>query len=502
MHILTAEQIRALDAYTIENEPISSIDLMERAARKCTEFLLENFSSEQQFIIFCGKGNNGGDGLAIARQLLLKERIVQVIIVEHSERSSSDFKVNLERLKAQKQVEIVHLDNANDISTIESNAVIVDAILGTGLSRPLHGLVAEVVNAINLVPNLLVSIDIPTGLFSEDNSSNNIEAVIHADITLTFHAPKLSFLLPDTGNCVGEFHILSIGLMAEEMNVSSPYIYVRPDELRLLLKQRPKFSHKGTYGHALLIAGSEGKMGAAQLAAQACLRSGTGLLTCHVPKAALRIMQVGVKEAMCSVDDSEDTISELPKLEKYTAIGFGPGIGTEQETANVLKRLIQDCPAKLVVDADGLNILGENRTWLSFLPKGTILTPHPKEFERMAGPWESSHERLQLQQEFSKKNGIVVVLKGAHTSITTPAGQVFFNSTGNSGLATAGSGDVLTGIILGLLAQGYSSEVAAVLGVYLHGSAGDKAIEKQTEETLITRDIIDNLGKAFRDISI
>ena len=309
-------------------------------------------------------------------------------------------------------------------------------------------------------------------------------------------------MFPEWGSLVGRFRILDIGLMETGMGEASQYRFIRTDELRPLLKKRPKFSHKGSHGHALLLAGSLGRMGAAQLAAEACLRSGAGLLTCHVPKGGSQIMQIGVKEAMCSVDAEEDHISELPDMEGFSAFGFGPGVGTDSTTAQVLKRLIQNCSGSLVIDADGLNILAENPTWLSFLPRGTILTPHPKEFERMAGRSDSPMERLELQREFSRKYGVVTLLKGAHTCIATPASQVFFNSTGNAGMATAGSGDVLTGIILGLLAQGYPSELAAVLGVFLHGSAADAAIGTQTLESLIARDIIVSLGTSFRALAI
>ncbi|MFT4981540.1 MAG: hydroxyethylthiazole kinase-like uncharacterized protein yjeF, partial [Bacteroidia bacterium] len=281
---------------------------------------------------------------------------------------------------------------------------------------------------------------------------------------------------------------------------ASNYEYVELADIQKLYNPRKKFSHKGTHGYALLLAGSKGKMGAAQLSAKACLRSGAGLLTTHVPACGLDIMQVGVKEAMCTVDANQDYIIELPNLSAFNAIGFGPGIGTEKDTANVLKRLLQDADARLVIDADGLNILAQNKTWLSFIPSGTILTPHPKEFERMAGSWESSEERIKLQVEFSVKYGVVVVFKGAHTCTTTPAGQVFFNSTGNAGMATAGSGDVLTGIILGLLAQEYSPEVASVMGVYLHGLAGDVALQSNSAESLIAGDIIDNLDVSFQQL--
>jgi NAD(P)H-hydrate epimerase len=366
----------------------------------------------------------------------------------------------------------------------------------------LEGPIAEVVQHINTLENDVVSIDMPTGLFAGDNSENDLSKVVRADHTLTFHCPKMSFLLPETGNLVGELQVVNIDLMVDKMNPQSKYEFVERNELKKLVRKRHKFSHKGSYGHALLLAGSKGKMGAAQLSAAACLRSGAGLLTAHVPRIGMDVMQIGVKEAMCSVDSNEDYLIDHPKLEGFSAIGIGPGIGTEKDTANVLKRVLQDAKCTLVIDADGLNILSENKTWLNFLPKGTILTPHPKEFERLAGSWVNSAERLQMQEDFSQKYGVVVVLKDAHTSISTPAGQVFFNSNGNAGMATAGSGDVLTGVILGLLAQGYPSEVAAVLGVWLHGSAGDVAAESQSKDSMLAGDLIKNLGAAFQELAI
>ena len=450
----------------------------------------------------CGKGNNGGDGLVMARLEDLEVVDVTVIVLEHMEEGSPDFAKNLYRLSEETDVEVIHLHSIDDFPEIDEHALVVDAILGTGLSRPLDGLIAEAVQHINSLPNEVVSIDMPTGLFAEDNSENDLNKVVRADQTITFHCPKLSFLLPETGNLVGDFKVVDIGLMAEQMNPDSPYEYVDREELRKLLKTRPKFSHKGTFGHALLLAGSKGKMGAAQLSAKACLRSGAGLVTTHLPACGLDVMQIGVPEVMCSADSNQDFLTELPKLEGFNAIGIGPGIGTEKDTANVLKRLLQDAKAKLVIDADGLNILSENKTWLSFLPKGTILTPHPKEFERLVGSWDNSFERLELQKEFSKKYGVITVVKGAHTTITTPAGQTFFNATGNPGMATAGSGDVLTGVILGLLAQGYAPETAAVMGVWLHGEAGDAAIRTQSIESLVASDISANLFFAFQNLTL
>ena len=497
MKILTAEQIRALDAYTIKHEPISSFKLMERAAEAAYSMLPYDDFLFMSTVYICGKGNNGGDGLAMARIQSEEDPDITVLVIEHTKEGSPDFAHNLYLLEEDGKVDVIRVRSMADFPEIEDEVMIVDAILGTGLSRPLDGLLADVVRHVNTLPNHVVSVDMPTGLFADDNSTNNMDTVIRANQTNTFHCPKMSMLFPETGNYAGLLKVLDIGLLHKEMNPDSNYEYVQGEELRKLSHKRLKFSHKGTYGHALVIAGAKGKMGAAQLTAQACLRSGAGLVTVHIPACGLNIMQIGVMEAMCTIDPNDDFITDLPNLSSFNAIGFGPGVGTEKDTANVLKRLIQDADAKLVIDADGLNILSENKTWLSFLPKGTVLTPHPKEFERLAGKWESSAQRLQLQTEFSQKHGVVVVLKGANTCTTTPSGQVFFNSTGNPGMATAGSGDVLTGVILALLAQGYSPEVAAVMGVFVHGYSGDLLIRDHAPEALIASDLLRNLGKAF-----
>ena len=497
MKILTAEQIRALDEFTIKNEPVSSFDLMERAAEACYSMLPYDDLWFMSTVYICGKGNNGGDGLAMARMQSEEDSHVLVLVIEHTKEGSPDFAHNLYLLEEEGKVPVIRIRSMADFPEIEDDALIVDAMLGTGLSRPLDGLLADVVRHINTLENHVVSVDMPTGLFADDNSSNNMETVIQADQTNTFHCPKMSMLFPETGKYAGTLKVLQIGLLDKEMNPESSFEYVQRDDLEKLYRKRPKFSHKGTCGHALVVAGSKGKIGAAQLTTSACLRSGAGLVTAHVPACGLDIMQLSVKEAMCTVDSNTNHIIDLPNLSPFNAIGIGPGIGTEKDTANVLKRLIQDADARLVIDADGLNILSENKTWLSFLPKGTILTPHQKEFERLVGKWDSSAERLKLQTDFSKKYGVVVVLKDAHTSTTTPSGQVFFNSTGNPGMATGGSGDVLTGIILGLLAQGYSPEVAAVMGVFVHGHAGDLLIRDQAPEALIASDLVSNLGKAF-----
>ncbi len=355
---------------------------------------------------------------------------------------------------------------------------------------------ADLIAYLNQSKAIRVAIDIPSGLFADQPSA--LGFIFKADYTLTFQFPKLAFLFPENDPYVGRFEVLDIGLhprYCEE--VETPNLLTTKVMVKPILHNRTKYSHKGTYGHALLIAGSEGKTGAALLGAKACLRTGVGLLSVHLPKVAQLPLQTAIPEAMIDGDASDTCFTMFQHLDAFTAVGVGPGLGKADDTVRALKRLIQEVQVPLIMDADALNILSDNPTWLPFLPAKTILTPHPKEFERLIGKTSTSFERLEKQRELSVKNNLIVVLKGAHTSITFPNGTCFFNTTGNPGMATAGSGDVLTGIILSLLAQRYSPEEAAVLGVYLHGLAGDLAAEEIGQEALIASDITEHLGKAY-----
>lgn len=495
MKILTAQQIREADAYTIANEPINSIDLMERAATKCFDWIIKNYNTETEFSIFCGIGNNGGDGIVIARLLKQANYKVTAFIVEFSDNYSPDFQTNLERLK-EVGVEPHYLNQDKARFVLRPNAVVIDAIFGSGLTRPIDGFIAEIIHQIN--KKEIIAIDLPSGLFAEDNRKNNFDNIVKAKFTLTFQQPKLAMMFPQNYFFVGEWIVLPIGLhqgFISDLNVTNHI--VSTSDAKSMLKPRAKFSHKGSFGHALLVGGSKGKMGAAILSAKACLRAGVGLLTVHLPAQGLAIMQTTVPEAMCSISDENDFIVDVPELATYNAIGIGPGLGTEKQTQNTLKLLIQNSNYPLVIDADALNILAENKTWLAFLPQESILTPHPKEFERLVGKWDNDEERLELQKQFAIKHQVVVVLKGANTSIALSNGDIYFNSTGNAGMATAGSGDALTGIITSLIAQGYSTKGAAILGVYLHGLAGDVAKENLTEYAMIASDIVDAIPKAY-----
>lgn len=499
--VLSAEQVRKADAHTITHEPIASIDLMERASQRCAQWLAVRFplSAQPAFIALCGPGNNGGDGMAIAHALFTAGHTVRVITCLGDRPLSADAAVNRDRL-ARTAIEVIELPVGSPLPRIPENEVVLDALFGTGLDRPLAGWYKELVMAVNALPNPIVSIDLPSGLFAEDNSANDHKAIIQAEHVLTFEVPKLALLLPENGPYVGQWHRLPIGLDAAFIRgLGSKDLLVEQPDAHLLMPDRPRTGHKGTFGHALLVAGSEGKVGASILAARACARSGVGLITAQLPLDLQSAMHAALPEAMSLVDVFDKrTSADGPA--RFSAIGIGPGIGTGEETAGLLKRLVQDAAAPLVLDADALNILSENRTWLAFLPKGTLLTPHPKEFDRLTDKSNNGYERLAKARAFAVRFRCVLVLKGAHTATCSPDGTVYFNPTGNPGLAKGGSGDALTGILTGLLAQGLEPVSAAVLGVYVHGLAGDLAAEELGMDGMTPSDLIGHLPLAWRRI--
>ena len=496
--ILNAEQIRQADQFTIKNEPIASIDLMERASEAFVSEYNSQFNEGVPVKVFCGTGNNGGDGLAISRLLLRKGYQVEVYIIGDPQKASRDFQLNHELVK--NYLEPYHLKTKKDFPVLVKDLVIIDAVFGSGLSRGVGGTYGELIDYINSSPcDKVIAVDIASGLGCESNFSDG--KVMEVSDTITFQVTKLSHLLPQNFKYSGNVKRVDIGLDEEFINTQrTNYFYLTRDFAKSIYRPRPKFMHKGSAGHVLVIAGSKGKMGAATLAGKAALKSGCGLLTFYVPKCGANVLQTNRPEAMVQEDKGEDFISNSPNIEAFSAVGVGPGIGTNDKTGIALKELFVKAKSPLVVDADGINLISESRALLKTLPKGTVLTPHPGEFKRLAGEWKDDYDRLKLQIDFAEKHKIVVVLKGAHTSVVGPAGRVFFNSTGNPGMATAGSGDVLTGIIASLLGQGYESLEAAILGVYLHGWAGDLAAERMGMEAVIASDIIANLGRAFKQL--
>lgn len=494
MKILSAEQIRKWDQFTILNEPVNSLDLMERAAAKCTAWIEERFAGKT-FKIFCGKGNNGGDGLAIARQLAEKNIFSDVYILESNSSGSDDFRANLHRLHSY-PIEINFIQHRDFFPAIDENNVVIDALFGSGLNREIEGLSAFLIQHINTSGTTVISVDLPTGMFSD--KATNTEAVIKANYTLTFQNLKLCFLFPENEPLFGEVHILDIGLDLKYLStVDSIYQLSDLDLVKQIYKPRKNFSHKGTFGHALIIAGEKGKMGAAVLCATACLRTGAGLVTSMVPEEQFGIIQTALPEAMAMAHAEMETLD----WSKYTTIGIGPGIGTEKEGAMLLRDVLSHFDKPIVIDADALNILSVNQELLTDLPPGSILSPHPKEFERLFGKTTNHLERIYLALFHAQKFCIYIIVKGHFSVLACPDGEVYFNSTGNAGMATGGSGDVLTGILTGLIAQGYSSKEACLMGMFLHGFAADIAAQSISEEALIAGDIIKNLGKAFLYVS-
>lgn len=494
MRILNAQQIRQADKFTIEHEPIASVDLMERAAIACYDWIAANFPAAQTFVVVCGVGNNGGDGLAIARLLRDASKEVTIFVVGDKEKTSADFNTNLQRLNADSYS---FIDNKDSIAGAFDIAI--DALLGTGLNKPVKGFLSDIIDAFNKLTATKIAIDIPSGLYVDDNTDND-GTIIKVDYTLTFEAPKLSFFFAENAIYTGHFTVLPIGLQTDFIEQKfTPNNFVLGSEISKLIIPRAKFSHKGTYGHALLFGGSKGKIGAMVLATKAAGRAGAGLTTAYIPNCGYSVMQTAVPTAICITDEEENIISSIPKTDAYTAIAVGPGMGVGDEQAKAFKNLLSFTRAPLVIDADALNILAENPTWAHFLPPQSILTPHPGEFDRLAQMPKGSngYDRYKKQVELSGKWNCYIVLKGAYTSISSPDGTVFFNSTGNPGMATGGSGDVLTGIICGLVAQSYKPRLAAIIGVYLHGLAGDIAAHELSENALTAEDIINYLPEAF-----
>lgn len=492
--ILSTSQIRDLDAYTIQHRPISSIDLMENACRAVHTWLLERYPPETVIGVVCGTGNNGGDGLGVARMLHDSGYSVFVWVVKSGGNETTDFKTNLERLKG--KIEVDYVSDVISHNMFDHVDVVIDAIFGSGLSRPLAGTVAELVEGINAADVERIAIDLPSGLMADKPSEG---VIVKADHTLAFQVPKLVFFFPQYHNYLGTWHLLEIGLHRDYLKqLTTPYFYFQRKDVRKILHTRSKFDHKGKYGHVLLIAGGYGKMGAAVLATKAALRAGLGLLTVNVPPCGYDILQISVPEAMTVASGNERIISETPSLNGYSVIGIGPGIGQEGETVQAFRKILEQAKVRMVIDADALNILAANRELLPLVPPDSVLTPHPKEFERLVGPWKNDFARLEKQKQLARDLRSVVVLKGAYTSVALPDGTVIFNSSGNPGMAKGGCGDVLTGILTGLMAQSYNSADAVKLGVFLHGFAGDLAAYEKGMNSLTASDLIDFLPGAFK----
>ncbi|RPD90698.1 NAD(P)H-hydrate dehydratase [Aureibaculum marinum] len=496
--ILSVKQLYEADAATVKNKNISFIDLMEHVGILCFEWIHARLQGSQINIqIFCGTGNNGGDGLVIARHLKQYGYNVKTNIINCGNERSDVFLKNYDRLK-EIGVWADMITCETELPEISENDMVVDAIFGLGLSRKPENFIKKVIQHINASNAYVLSIDFPSGLFAEKAVTDK-DSVIKAYHTLTFQSPKLAFLLPENRIYTKTWEVLEIGLDKEYIYnaKTSNYLLVK-EEIKPIYRFRDKFSHKGDFGHSLIIGGSFGKIGAVSLSAKAALTMGSGLVTVHIPKCGYEILQTSIPEVMVEVDGDNElqnfNFEVLPSV-----IGVGMGMGTKTTTANGFKKFLNTNKIPLVIDADAINIISKNKKLIELIPENSVLTPHPKEFERLVGKWKDDYDKLEKLRLFAKKHKIIVVLKGAFTAIAHE-GELYFNSTGNPALATAGSGDVLTGIITGLIAQKYHPFEAALLGVYLHGKTAEIGMETEVYETFVASDIIKNLSGAIMDL--
>ncbi len=492
MRVLSAEQIRAADQYTIQNEPISSVDLMERASEAFVAEFVGHYGSSREVCIFCGTGNNGGDGLAIGRILLWRGYHAQIWVCGEEGKGSPDFLTNYKRLSPQPQ----HLQSEEDFPALPPDAIVIDALFGSGLNRPLGGLPGALVRHLNASRCTIVSVDVASGLFI-DKAVDLLAPIIRPAHTISFQVPKLAFFQPDIAGFVGEWHVVDIGLDQEFIQQQdTAYFLTESDDMRGLIPIRDRFMHKGVAGRVALWAGSQNKMGAAILAAQACLRSGVGLLWMDIPQEGNETLNVAAPEAMLA---DTDELLQGPSRESLQVLGAGPGIGTDDKARSKLQQLLSRWDKPVVLDADAITLAAQHPDLLAAVPPQSILTPHPGEFRRLVGDWQDDYAKLELLRDFCRRHQLNLVLKGAFSAVCNSDGEVYFNPTGNPGMATGGSGDVLFGIVSGLLAQGLAPGESLRLAVYLHGLAGDIAKKYLGEHSLLATDIIHYLPNSFME---
>lgn len=497
MRIYSAEQLYIGDQLTIKNQQLGPTDLMERAGMQVFQWLHSRMQGAQVPVrIFCGIGNNGGDGLVLARHLVEHGYNVHTYVVNCSDKRSKNFLINYDRIKQVTKNWPTLIKDEGGFPEIHRDDVVVDAIFGIGLNRPLKGWVKKMAQHLNAAGAFILAIDLPSGLYA-NAPIKDPEAVVRANHTLAFQFPKLAFFMPTTGGFTQTWETLDIGIDPEfVMNTQPLGSFTNRQHLLSWYVPRAKFAHKGDYGHTLIAGGSYGKMGAAVLASKSALRMGSGLVTAYVPKCGVDIVQQTAVEAMVISDTNQEYLSEFSGNPNDYTLVVGMGMGTHTASVKALEQLLKNSKKPVVIDADAINILAAKPDLIKDVPKNSVLTPHPGELERLIGKWKDDYDKLKKAKAFSKANEVVLLIKGAHTCVLL-GDAMFINSTGNPGMATAGSGDVLAGAIGGLMAQHYESWQAAVMAVYMHGSAGDIAVQQLGYQALTASDIIANMGEAF-----
>ncbi|MDC7996234.1 NAD(P)H-hydrate dehydratase [Altibacter sp. HG106] len=500
MKVFSAAQFYEADKRTTEKEGISSLDLMERAGQQVFQWLHQRMQGAQVHIhIFCGIGNNGGDGLVVGRLLIEHGYQVTIYIANFTDKRSKCFLINYDRVKEVTKKWPVLMRSAADFPEIAPQDIIVDALFGIGINRPPEGWVKELIQFINAQKAFTLSIDMPSGLYANEAIEDS-EAIVKANHTLTFQAPKLAFFLPETGAFVPYFEAIDIGLDPEYLHTTHPLarVILKPEAQRFY-QQREKYAHKGTFGHVLIVGGSYGKLGAPQLAAKAAYRSGAGLVTAYIPACGFQVFQTAQPEVMTLTDPNEHTLSEAAFDLSPTTMAVGMGMGTTSESSKALASILEKAEGPIVLDADALNLIVKDHSLWKQVPKHSVLTPHPGELERLVGAWKNDYEKIEKVQALSKEFEVIVVVKGAN-SLTVLGDDVYINSTGNPGMATGGAGDVLAGMLAGLIAQGYDPLMATIFGIYLHGSAGNLGAQEHGFEALMAGDIIEYIGDAFLEL--
>lgn len=502
MKILNSQDIHAVDVATCESQKISSIDLMERAAMQVSVELISRFLPSQRFVVLAGPGNNGGDALAVARLLIEQGyKRVEIFLFNVTGKLSHDCDEERKRLIMIDGIDFTEVNREFTPPYLDEDTVVVDGLFGSGLNQPLQGGFVSVARYVNENNPYVVSIDLPSGLFGEWNAQVSLRDVIHADLTLAFQLPRLSFFFRENAQVLGDWKLLDIDLdEAKIKSLSTNYYVIDERNVASLLHKRDPFSAKRDYGSTLLFCGSVGMMGAAVMCAEAVLRSGAGLVTVHSARCGMPIVQASFPQAMFEPDRNEHFITDMKIHHNHQAVAVGPGIGTHEATIDALQSLLQHATMPLVLDADALNCIAERPSLLTMLPAKTIITPHVGEFDRLFGQHNSDEERLIAAAEMARQYNIIIVLKGHYTAVVRPTGRVYFNRTGNPGMATAGAGDVLTGITAGFLSQGYNPEYAAALAVYVHGVAGDLAAAELGEFGMTATDITRYVGRAIRQL--
>jgi NAD(P)H-hydrate epimerase len=504
MKLFTASQIQAWDAHTIKEQGITSFALMERASFRLFEAIAANHLKENDVVhIVCGPGNNAGDGIQLATFLLLHTSVtIHIYIHADGFKPESDAQQSWLVLNKHNSARLFcHHHDEFFSAALATKDILIDAVFGTGYRLESDAYYVQLVATMNEKNGVKIAIDIPSCLPTDFQLHPIAHPVFKAQYTYTFQVPKLSFLLPETGSYVGQFTILDIGLSNQFRETEpSNTLLITEQMVKAMLKPSTKFAHKGTHGHLLTIGGSFGKMGAAILMAKSALHTGAGLVTAYIPKTGYQVLQTALPECMVLVDENLYEISKMPQANAHDAYAVGPGMGTSAETQHALMNWLTTIKNPVVLDADALNILARQKDEMGNInfPENCIITPHPKEFDRLAGRSVNSAERIEKLKHFAQQYKVVVVLKGAHTAIATPGGQLYFNTTGTPAMATAGSGDVLTGVIGALLVRKYDSVSAALVAVHIHGLAGEIAVKNSY--TLLASDIANCVGVALKKL--